>query len=135
VDATGDVLFYSDLTVGRQLNPMEMEMTPALVASYLTACGIAIDRSPYAGVPPLLAAAAGRLRATLPGRIPDGSLHVRDELDIHRIAAVGERLSTRTWIGDRYERRGRKYIVFAQEVTDQSGRVLVAGRRTNLWGA
>jgi acyl dehydratase len=57
-----------------------------------------------------------------------GNLHGRQDWELFAPIPVGARIHTRSTLIDRYERRGRDWVVNETDVMDAEGRLLVRGR-------
>jgi acyl dehydratase len=66
------------------------------------------------------------------GWVPQGSVHVKQKFQFQKIVREGDRLFTKVTMGDKYEKNGRKYIVYKTTVTNQHGEVVCTGEMTNL---
>jgi acyl dehydratase len=56
-----------------------------------------------------------------------GNLHARQEWELFAPIAVGQRVTTRGFIRDRYRKRGRDYVVKETWTLDDAGRLLCRG--------
>jgi hypothetical protein len=56
-----------------------------------------------------------------------GNLHARQEWELFHPVAVGQRVTTRAFIRDRYQKRGRDYVVKETWVLDENGKLLNRG--------
>jgi acyl dehydratase len=56
-----------------------------------------------------------------------GNLHARQEWELFHPIEVGQRVTTRAFIRDRYRKRGRDYVVKETWVLDDDGRLLNRG--------
>jgi acyl dehydratase len=56
-----------------------------------------------------------------------GNLHARQEWEMFAPIAIGQRVSTRGFIRDRYRKRGRDYVVKETRTLDVTGRLLGRG--------
>ena len=122
--------------VGRDMGGREVEITPAIVEQFIAGTG---DDNPwYRGDSPLGGPIAPALvlhsevYRTLEWYLPNiyGNLHARQEWEVFAPVMVGERLTTRCVIIDRYLKRDREYVVNEAIVLNSSGR-LVSRSRTH----
>jgi acyl dehydratase len=60
--------------------------------------------------------------------VAPGSVLARGEIEFHGAVPVGAEVNVELWIGDEYERRGRRYVVVEVRVTDRAARLIVSGR-------
>ncbi len=123
-----------DIPVGLDLGTHEYEITPELVADYAEALN---DHNAwYTGSSPFGEPVAPAL--ILHSEIyryggwylPNiyGNLHARQEWDLFAPLMVGEAVSTRSTIIDRYLKRGRDYVVNEVQLYGNAGRLLARGR-------
>lgn len=56
-----------------------------------------------------------------------GNLHARQEWELFAPVAIGQRVTTRGFIRDRYRKRGRDYVVKETWTLDEAGRLLCRG--------
>jgi acyl dehydratase len=66
------------------------------------------------------------------GWVPQGSVHVQQKFRFRGIVLEGDHLRTKVILGDKYEKNGRKYIVYKTEVTNQRGELVSLGEMTNI---
>ena len=64
--------------------------------------------------------------------MPQGSVHVEQKFQFRGIVREGDQLFTKVTMGDKYEKNGRRYIVYKTTVTNQRGDIICAGEMTNL---
>ena len=123
-----------DIPVGLDLGGHEYEITRELVRAYSE--GVADHHAWYAGDSPFGGPAAPAL--ILHSEVykfggwylPNvwGNLHARQEFELLAPVLVGDRVSTRSTIVDRYVKRGRDYVVNEVQVFAADGRLLSRGR-------
>ncbi len=123
-----------EVYVGRDFGGVTCDVTPDLVATYIAGTG---DDNPwYRGNSPLGGPIAPALilhsavYRTLEWYLPNiyGNLHARQEWDVFAPAMVGERLTTRSVIIDRYLKRDREYVVNEVLVGNASGQIVSRSR-------
>ena len=91
---------------------------------------IAADRS---SVPPMLAAVYIRgAQNELKG--PPGGIHAKQHFTFCRPVVVGDRLGTLLTIKDKYEKKGRRYVVAETVTRNQSDDIVTIGEITFIWG-
>jgi hypothetical protein len=116
--------FVSDLEPGDKLGPVEYVMTPFIVHEY--AHGVELDHGWFYGdwpdghyAPPTLVH-TDKLRlfaASCPGGDgPHARLHYEYDATWHAPIPVGTRIRTTGVVAERYERKGRTYIVLTIEL-------------------
>jgi hypothetical protein len=123
-----------EVQVGLDLGRHEYEITPDLVAEYADA--LDDHHAWYTGASPFGAPVAPALILHSEcyrfggWYLPNiwGNLHARQEWELFAPIMVGDRASTRSMIVDRYEKRGRDYIVNEVQVFGPDGRLLQRGR-------
>jgi len=123
-----------DIPVGLDLGGHEYEITPELVREY--SAGVDDHHAWYAGPSAFGGSVAPALilhsEVYKFGRwyLPNiwGNLHARQEFELFAPIPVGEGVSTRSLIVDRYMKRGRDYVVNEVQVLDAGGRLLSRGR-------
>jgi acyl dehydratase len=59
-------------------------------------------------------------------------VHVQQKFRFRGIVLEGDHLRTKVILGDKYEKNGRKYIVYKTEVTNQRGELVSLGEMTNI---
>ncbi len=123
-----------EVYVGRDFGGMTYDITPDLVAAYIAGTGDDNpwyrDRSPLRGpVAPALILHSAVYRS-LEWYLPNiyGNLHARQEWDLFAPVMVGERLTTRSVIIDRYVKRDREYVVNEVLVGNASGQIVSRSR-------
>ncbi len=123
-----------DITVGMDLGSHEYEITPELVADY--AAGVDDRHEWYTGASPFGGPVAPALilhsEVYRFGRwyLPNiwGNLHAKQEWELFAPIMVGERVTTRSMIVDRYVKRQRDYVVNEVQVFGSDGRLRQRGR-------
>jgi 3-hydroxybutyryl-CoA dehydratase len=123
-----------ELPVGLDLGTHEIEITPELVATY--AAGTADAHPWYTGASPFGGAVAPALLLHSEvynyneWYLPNvwGNLHARQEWELFAPVAVGERVTTRAMVVDRYVKRNRDYVVNEVQVYSPGGRLVHRGR-------
>jgi len=124
----------SEVHVGRDYGGETYEIDPDRVAAYIAATG---DDNPWyrdssplgAPVAPALVLHSAVYR-TLAWYLPNiyGNLHARQQWELFAPVMVGERLTTRSVIIDRYQKRDREYVVNEVIVTNAAGSVASRSR-------
>ena len=129
----------SDVPVGLDLGAHEYEIAPELVAGYSDALddhhSWYSESSPFGGaVAPalILHSEVYRFGGWYLSNIY-GNLHAKQEWDLFAPLMVGDRVTTRSTIIERYAKRDRDYVVnevqlFGADPGGQSGRLLARGR-------
>jgi acyl dehydratase len=123
-----------EIFVGRDYGAHELDVTPELVRHYAEATG---DRNPwYFGPSPFGGPVAPAL--ILHSEVYRysgwylknvfGNLHAKQEWELFHPIMVGDRVTARSLIQDRYVKRGREYVVNEVTYFSPDGRVLMRGR-------
>jgi hypothetical protein len=123
-----------ELTVGTDLGTHTYEVTPELIAEY--SAGLSDHHSWYTGPSPFGEPVAPALilhsECYRFGRWylePIwGNLHARQEWELFAPIVVGDSVTTRATIVDRYIKRGRDYVVNEVQVFGPDGRLVSRGR-------
>jgi len=124
----------NDVYVGRYMGERVLEITPELVDQYSDA--VDDHNRWYSGESPFGGAVAPALLLhsevyrTLSWYLPGiyGNLHARQEWDLFQPVLVGDRITTRSLVIDRYIKRDREYIVNEVTCFGEDGRPLNRGR-------
>jgi len=120
-----------EVTVGKDLGGRDLEISAELIETYNRATG---DASALVreGSPPIAPALLFCNEVYNHGGwyLPNifGNLHARQEWEIYRPIARGERVRTRCTVIDRYIKRDREYIVNEALTFDGKGRLVCRGR-------
>ena len=132
---------YDDLKVGDIFppEPVRFAVTPEVVAEYR-----AISASSLAGqnpvgpddadsVPPMLAAVYIRgAQNALKG--PPGGIHAKQHFTFLAPVRIGDELATQLTVAEKFERKGRRYVVLDTLTRNGSGQDVTRGRITSIWG-
>jgi acyl dehydratase len=118
-----------ELPKGHQLPAFPFELSPEWVREYVASVeDAAIGQIDDDFVPPM-AVAALALRALLEGaRLPEGAIHLGQELDFQRPVRVGEKLHASARVVSRGERQGWVLTGVEMDVTDGDGSTVMHGR-------
>ena len=124
----------NDVYVGRYMGERVVEITPELVDQYSDA--VDDHNRWYSGESPFGGAVAPALLLhsevyrTLSWYLPGiyGNLHARQEWDLFQPVMVGDRITTRSLVIDRYIKRDREYVVNEVTCSGEDGRPLNRGR-------
>lgn len=121
-----DAPTWDEVSIGMTVGPYAIEVTPQLVADYCAALPVDPDTylAPADGaapfMPPMLPAAW--YIHLLKGRLHLGSgLMARHSLSARRVVPVGERLTARGELVEKYERKGRHYWTLHYEMHNAAG--------------
>lgn len=129
--------YVSDLSEGDVLGPVEYVVSPFTVREYCHA--VEIDEEAFLGIdnqvaPPTLVH-LDKLKlyeAACPaGTGPTARLHIEFDADYHRAIPVGERVEVTGTVSERFEKRGRTYVVTLIDMrSKETGDLLVRYRDT-----
>jgi acyl dehydratase len=131
------VLTYEGLQVGEEFVSDTFLVTPEEIETYAFAVDDHhpwfFEDSPFGGAiahPTMLANQALRLRHRR--YIVPAGLHAKMEFEFIEPIRPGMRARSRGRVIDKYERRGRPYMVTEYVTEDEKGTVLVRGRFTQM---
>jgi hypothetical protein len=120
----------TDLPKGHQLDAGEVAITPEGVESYLAAV---TDSNAVYGetglAPPLAVAALALARLLEVIRLPGGTLHTGQEIEMNGGVPIGAKLSMSGRIAQRSERAGMTIIVIEFSLSNNANKLLT-GRTT-----
>jgi acyl dehydratase len=131
---TKEIFERNEVYVGRDYGGETYDIDMDRIAAYIAGTG---DDNPWYRessplgapvAPPLILHSA--VYRTVEWYLPNiyGNLHARQEWEVFAPVMVGERLTTRAIIVDRYSKRDREYLVNEVIVTNASGRVVSRSR-------
>jgi acyl dehydratase len=130
-------LTYDGLRIGEEFVSDEHVVTPEDIETYAFAVGDHhpwfLETSPFGGPvahPTMLGNQALRLRHTK--YIVHAGLHAKMDFNFLEPVTPGMRVRSRGKIVDKYERRGKRYMVTEFITEDTSGRPLVRGQFTQM---
>jgi len=130
-------LTYEGLQVGEEFVSDTFLVTPEEIETYAFAVDDHhpwfLEESPFGGPvahPTLLANQALRLRHSR--YIVPAGLHAKMEFEFLEPIRPGVRARSRGTVIDKYERRGKPYMVTEFSTADEQGTVLVRGRFTQM---
>ena len=129
---------FEDVNVGDELGPVKHHVTESMIREYAEATG---DMQPWhtRGAPPYAGVIGHPMMATifstrLLGRSgidrPSGGIHAKHEYEFHGAVRAGQTVVTTGRIIEKYERRGRKYVVCESLTVDESGRPIARCKYT-----
>jgi N-terminal half of MaoC dehydratase len=124
----------NEIYVGRDFGGYEFDITPDAIENYIAATGD--DHSWYRGASPLggsLAPALVLHSVVFRNRdwyLPNifGNLHARQQWEGFAPIRGGDRLHTRSFVTDRYQKRDREYVVNEVLILDHEGRIVQRSR-------
>ena len=128
---------YATVQVGEELYSTDLVVKPEDIDTFAYAVDDHhpwyFDDSPFGGPighPTLLANQALLMRHNK--YIVDAGLHAQMQFEFVRPIRVGMRVRTRGRVIDKYEKRGRHYMVTEFVTSEESGEVLVRGQFTQM---
>ena len=130
-------LTYERLKVGEEFVSNDQVVTPEDIETYAFAVDDHhpwfLEDSPFGGAiahPTLLANQALRMRHNT--YVVPAGLHAKMEFEFLEPIRPGMRVRSRGRVIDKYERRGKPYMVTEYVTEDEHGTVLVRGRFTQM---
>jgi hypothetical protein len=133
---------YDDLAIGSRFpeRPARYEVTADVVRAYRAIPEYSLldptgpdDRPPEDEVPPTLAALYIRpAQKELKG--PPGGVHAKQHFTFHEPVRIGDVLDTSLEVLEKFERKGRRYVVSETRTVNQQGVLVTTGRITQIWG-
>jgi acyl dehydratase len=128
---------YATIRVGEELESRDHNVKPEDIDTF--ACDVDVNQawlyedSPFGGPiahPTLLANQALLMRHNK--YVVDAGLHAQMQFEFVRPIRVGMRVRTRGKVIDKFEKRGRHYMVSEFVTTEDSGEVLMRGQFTQM---
>lgn len=143
----GKEILFEDVYKGMVLPEITYTLTIDILKKYLEAIDdlnpLYLDeeyakKTPFGGliVPPVAIAiftTISNLIRPLGMKIPPGLLHAQQRYEFTGIIRPNETLKIRTVIEDKYEKRGRKFVVWKSEVFNQNGDKVATSWLTPIW--
>ena len=138
-------LLYDDFVVGHEYPPVRYVLEPDRVTKYVEAVEdphplytdeAVAARSRFGGLiaPPAIAAIMTTLRIALQdATMPPGAIHAKQYFKFVRPLRPGDTLEIRVRLLDKYEKRGRKWVVIGSTVTNQKGEEVIVARISGIW--
>ena len=132
---------YSDVAIGDLFppSPSAFAVTDAVVDAFCSATGERSGWSAPAGpsgrraAPPTLAAAYIMEVMRARGG-PPGGVHAKQKFTFLRAPEVGDVLFSQGQVVEKFEKKGRNYVVATTETRDVGGALVCAGVITSIWG-
>jgi acyl dehydratase len=122
---------YDDLVVGERSGPYTFRVTEELASNLAGPIGVtqSVTWTPPAVYPTIFLMA---LRRSM-GGIPTGSILAKQQLEFVGPLAVESDATVYTWIGEKYLRRERAFVVFEFEIRNDQDEVVLTGRKVIVW--
>lgn len=131
--------YVSDLDVGDEIGPLEYTMSPFVVREYCHANELhhAFFQGVEGQVAPPTLVHLDKLRlyrhGCPKGTGPHARIHYQYDATIHAEVPAGERLSVSGKVTERYQKRGRDYVVMVIELRRAAdGKLLIEYRDTAI---
>lgn len=115
---------------GHEFKPISFDLTPDWVADYVAAVEDGAIATHNDVVPPMALATLGVRTLLESAGLPQGAVHVGQELSFLRTAQVGETLAARASIVSRGERAGWVLMGLDLSITDAGAATVMTGRAT-----
>lgn len=129
---------YNELEIGQSFpdRPVIFHVDWQTIAAFgQISADASLEGSPARGLvaPPMLAAIYIRpAQNALNG--PPGGVHAKQGFEFHAPIEAGDTLSTTLTVAEKYERKGRRYLVCETRTDNQDGVVVSTGRIVQIWG-
>jgi hypothetical protein len=122
---------YDNLVVGKRHGPYKFDVSAELASNLAGAIGEhhQVSWAPP-GVFPVLFLMA--LRESM-GGIPAGAILAKQQLEFRDQLPVDSSAQVTTWVGEKYVRRGRPYVVIEFDVRDSHNHQVLTGRKIIVW--
>lgn len=137
----GDFETFDDVQVGYTDPPVSGTLAREQVAQFVDAVeetnplfwdDEAAERSEWGGIIAPCTASQLYGRYEGPHKVPAGSVHAKQYYAFHHPARVGDTLTSKTTIVDKYIKRERRYVVKETVSTNQDGQVICIARVTTI---
>ena len=131
-------ILFGDIAIGQELGPISHNLTAEMVRRYAEATG---DSSPeaFADVPVAPPSMATIFSTRLMGRVgidrPAGSIHAKQEYSFLAPIPSGQVVTTTGKVVEKFEKRGRLYVVFETLTVDARNRPVSRCRVTSILAA
>ncbi|MBU3946857.1 MAG: MaoC family dehydratase [Proteobacteria bacterium] len=140
-------ILYDDLIKGMQLPDMTYALTDDVIDKYLEAIDdlnpLYLDeeyakKTPFNGriVPPISMAIYSTVSSVikpLKQKTPPGLIHASQKFEFTGLVRPGDELLIKTIVEDKYEKKGRKYVVFKSEVFNKDGQKIGTSWLSPIW--
>jgi hypothetical protein len=128
-------LRYEDLEVGQKIGTMEFTTNDEDIEDFLDLVQWSqeIKQHEESFVPPSFGVSGNvRLLHEFLGGAGSG-VWAKSEHKYFNVPIPGKRLLKHGEIADKYIKRGKKYLVWKTETTDEDGRLIYQSRETSVW--
>lgn len=132
---------YADLKVGEALpaQPIVFDVDPLRVAAFREATMPKEMENTFYGEAgreaevPSMIAAVYLIELLTARKAPPGGLHAKQKIQFRRALRLGDQLSLQGLVAEKFERKGRNYVVFSFEA-QCAGETVAEGLVTSVWG-
>jgi Thioesterase superfamily len=122
---------FDDLVVGRRFGPYDEWVSAAMADRLRSEVGVVhAGRLAGPGVFPVLFLKV--LRRAM-GGIPSETVLAKQEFEFHAPVPVDTEVRCATWVGEKYVRRNRSYVVIEFEIHNADGELALTGRKVIMW--
>ncbi len=125
-----------DIVVGSHLPPVEVELTTDMVGRYAATVQ---DETPWYGSAFDTPIAPPALISILSGKPMDatyepvsGGIHASQEFELLQPLVIGSTITTSGTVVDKFDKRGRTYVILETEYHDQDGNLVARGRSESV---
>ena len=126
-------LNYDDLEVGQQFPAISIVLDADLVADYVQSTGHDHQLFTHEYAPPLMSSLVRFVKDSLGGKWPPGTVHLNQDLQLHRPLKQGETVTLDVRVDSKTIRRGRSYIEFVGTTVDAQQQIVGQSRMRMLW--
>lgn len=120
----------ASLNKGHEFPPVSFDLSSDWVTDYVAAVEDAAIALHEDVVPPMALATLGVRALLRAAGLPEGAVHVGQELAFHRAVQIGETLAARARIASRGERAGWVLVGLDLAITDSDDAGVMSGRAT-----
>lgn len=122
---------FEDLVIGRRFGPFVERVSAAMADRLRGEIGVVAPGSLAGpGVFPVLFLKV--LRRAMGGVLSETVL-AKQEFEFHTPVPVDTDVSCHAWVGNKYVRRNRSYLVMEFEIHNSNGELALTGRKVILW--
>ena len=141
MSAGATLLLYDELPVGTEFHESEVEMSAETLRSYaesiddsaLLAEAARGPGTPVSDYSVFILFAITRRVLAKDGEVPAGGVLARQDVSTIRPVRVGDIVRTRARVHEKYERRGRRYLVLRCALTNGAGEPLGTVDNHIIW--
>lgn len=138
---------FDDIVTGAELPDIRYTITSEMLEKYLEGIDdlnpVYLDeeyakKSPFGGriVPPISMAiytTVSNLIKPMGLKIPPGLIHAKQKYEFTGVVRPDEELLIKTVVWDKYEKKGRKFVLLKSEVFNEKGDHVGTGWLTPIW--